>query len=367
MPSVPPATEQFWLLTGAVPTGPFSVDQVHAKIASGDATWQTPACPVGGTNWLPIVRTPGLGPVTGEVKALASEGTESAAPEPLPAQPGSVTASQTTERTSPPPLPFTSSPPVVPAASSEPAPTPAPADPKSERVGAAIGIGIVLLLIAGGVYGVSWVWEQIRSPTATEVCKKLDEAKTAAEAKKYVTPRLHAFVDAEYAKRSPLDPNIEFAFTQEVDGPQPGTKLVGFRGTFFVQDAGQRVQIEGHCKVVKADGWKVDDMIVTGVEGASLPGPVSLVDEHRASLTRPQAPTLGGTTPPGAKTRPPGTGTYVRPTLQQTPAWEKHPIGKVVASIRDEIGWGGIVAIVVLLSVGAAVRESWRKKPPTDS
>src|SRR4051812_8603369 len=62
MPSVPPPSEQFWLLTGEVPTGPFSVDQVHAKIASGDATWQTPACAVGGSNWLPIVRTPGIGP-----------------------------------------------------------------------------------------------------------------------------------------------------------------------------------------------------------------------------------------------------------------------------------------------------------------
>lgn len=363
MPSVPPATEQFWLLTGEVPTGPFSVDQIHAKIASGNATWQTPACPVGGSNWLPIVRTPGLGPVAVGTPAPASEPTASAAPNSPPPLQKPATDPPAPGRVIPPPLPSISSSPGAPAVP----PEPAPADPKSERIGAAIGIGIVLLLIAGGVYGVSWVWEQIRPLTATEVCKKLDDAKTAAEAKKYVTTRLHAYIDAEYAKKSPLDPNIEFAFTQEVDGPQPGTKLVGFRGTFFVQDAGQRVQIEGHCKVVKADGWKVDDMIVTGVEGASLPGPVSLVDEHRASLTPPKAPTPGGTTPPGAKTRPPGTGTYVRPTLQQTPAWEKHPVGKVVASIRDEIGWGGIVAIVVLFAVGAAVRESWRKKPPTDS
>ena len=126
-----------------------------------------------------------------------------------------------------------------------------------------------------------------------------------------------------------------------------------------------RVRVEGHFVVVKSDGWKVDDAVLTGVEGASLPGPVSLVDEHRASLTQPKAPTPGGTAVPWGKNRPPGTGTSFRPTVLDKPAWERHPVGKVIASIRDEIGWGGIVAILVLIAVGAAVRESWRKKSPT--
>lgn len=62
MPSASPPSERFWLLTGEVPSGPFTVDQIHAKIASGDATWQTPACPVGGSTWLPLVQTSGIGP-----------------------------------------------------------------------------------------------------------------------------------------------------------------------------------------------------------------------------------------------------------------------------------------------------------------
>ena len=62
MPSVPPPSEQFWLLTGEVPSGPFTVVQVHSELAAGRATWQTPACPVGGSTWLPLVQTPGIGP-----------------------------------------------------------------------------------------------------------------------------------------------------------------------------------------------------------------------------------------------------------------------------------------------------------------
>lgn len=62
MPSASPPTEQFWLLTGEVPSGPFSVAQVHAELAAGRATWQTSACPVGASTWLPLVQTPGIGP-----------------------------------------------------------------------------------------------------------------------------------------------------------------------------------------------------------------------------------------------------------------------------------------------------------------
>lgn len=352
--AVPPSSEQFWLLTGDAPSGPFSVDQVHAKIASGDATWQTLACPVGSSNWLPILRTPGLGPVAAEAKSSTSGGAASAVPKPLPPPQEPATAPPKVGRRPPPPLPRTPSPPGAPASSSEPA----PANTKFELVGAAIA----LLLIAGGVYGASWVWHQIRPPSATEVCKKLDAAKTAAEAKQYATPRLHPVLDAIYADKNALDPNDAFEWTQEIDGPQAGTKMVGFRGSMFVPEAGQRVRLEGHVRVVKADGWKADDMIVTGIEGASLPGPVSLVDEYRASLAQPKTPTPGGTTTPWVKNRPPGTGTSFRPTLQQTPAWEKHPVGKVIASLRDTIGWGGIAVLVILIFVGMAVRESWRKK-----
>lgn len=61
---MPPASppEQFWLMTGNSPTGPYTVARVHAEIAAGRATWQTPACPVGCSAWLPLLQTPGVGP-----------------------------------------------------------------------------------------------------------------------------------------------------------------------------------------------------------------------------------------------------------------------------------------------------------------
>ncbi|QJW93145.1 hypothetical protein [Frigoriglobus tundricola] len=53
---------RYWLLIGEVPSGPFAVAEVHAKLAAHEATWETPACAVGGGTWLPLVRTPGVGP-----------------------------------------------------------------------------------------------------------------------------------------------------------------------------------------------------------------------------------------------------------------------------------------------------------------
>ena len=70
-PAGPPA-DQFWLLTGEVPAGPFTVAQIHAELATGRANWQTPACPVGGSTWLPLVRTPGIGPDAAERDGAAA-------------------------------------------------------------------------------------------------------------------------------------------------------------------------------------------------------------------------------------------------------------------------------------------------------
>ena len=276
MPDPAPPADQFWLLTGEVPTGPFTVTQIHEKIAAGDATWQTPACPVGGSKWLPLFQTPGIGP-----NADGADATPSVAEPKRPTPPPLPTPTPT------PAIPHTPFTPAPIAASDAPAPSAEP--PKSAAGTTSTGVAvwrpmIVLALIAVGVVGY-WLYGAFRSPTAIEVCRKLDGAKTAEEAKKHVTARMHPLVDAEYAAGQHADPNTEFVFTQEVDGPKPDTKLVGFRGFFFLPEAGRRVWIEGHFIVVKSDGWKVDDMIVTGAEGVSLPGPVSLVEEYAPPAT----------------------------------------------------------------------------------
>lgn len=54
--------DQFWLLAGTTPTGPFSAAHLHAELAAGRVGWQTPACRVGESVWQPLLHTPGVGP-----------------------------------------------------------------------------------------------------------------------------------------------------------------------------------------------------------------------------------------------------------------------------------------------------------------
>ncbi len=38
--------------------------EIHAKLSAGEITWQTRAAPMGSSDWLPLLHTPGLGPPT---------------------------------------------------------------------------------------------------------------------------------------------------------------------------------------------------------------------------------------------------------------------------------------------------------------
>ncbi len=362
MPDAQPPADQFWLLAGDVPTGPFTVAQVHGRLAAGDATWQTPACPVGGGKWLPLLETPGIGPNGSIPGDTAEQPTPpKLVPEPPAPQPGKpVPATPTRSRATPPPLPEAPPAPVAePPVVSSPAPRPAERS-KEELVGLIAGIGILVLLVAvvgAAGYG---IYQWVRPPTATEVCKELDAAKTAAEAKKHVTPKMYPLIDAIFADKSALDPNDTYEWTQEIDGPRADTKLVGFRGSVFVPEAGRRVRLEAHFVMVRSDGWKVDDMVMTGVEGESLPGPVSMVDEHRRTAT-PKGVAPGTTSAPIPTKSPPGySPKYPAPQVER----KRHPIEAAVVWLRDRIGWGGIAAAVVLVVVVAAVRESLQKKAP---
>jgi hypothetical protein len=51
----------FWLLIGDTPTA-VSLAAVQEKLAAGELTWDTRACPVGGSAWLPLRQIAGLAP-----------------------------------------------------------------------------------------------------------------------------------------------------------------------------------------------------------------------------------------------------------------------------------------------------------------
>lgn len=136
-----PEPVRYWLLIGEVPSGPFTVAEVHAKLAAHEATWETPACAVGGNTWLPLVRTPGVGPASGAAGDGASQ------PQPAP--------------NSPPPQP-------APMAPSHPAPDPRPGAAESpeppvdhtanstrtgrKRVLESLGAVLVLLVLGGIIW-----------------------------------------------------------------------------------------------------------------------------------------------------------------------------------------------------------------------
>lgn len=339
MPDPAPTADQFWLLTGEVPAGPFTLAQVHAKLADGEVTWQTPACPVGGTTWLPLLKTLGIGPAAGGPPADTATADGSGAPADSPLVPPTS------------PVPFTPQPPAL---TDRPA-APIDKSPPPERVGMAIGVGVLAVLLGSAGAAVYGIYEWVRPLTATEVCKRMDAAKTAGEAKKHATLRMHPLIDAMFADKSALDPNDVSEWTNEVDGPRPNTKLVGLRGTTLLPEAGRRVRIEGHVVLVKSDGWKADDFVITGVEGAALPGPVSLVDEYARSAG---SPVGGFARATSAGPRP--------PTVPTGTPRIKGRYEQIFDGVKDTIGWGGIVGIGVVVVLVLAAREGAKQKARTN-
>lgn len=297
MPDTAPTGDRFWLLHGTVPTGPFSAAEIREKLASGGAAWGDKACPVGGAEWVPLVRVPGVGPTAGDADVAPP-----APPEPASAGPR---------------------PPRKPAAA-------------LGVVSAAVLVALAVLWLVRSVADEVSDW--VRPPTATEACKKFEAAKTPAEARPFTTPRMHPLLDALFADKTPLDPNDQYELTQEVDDPRPGVKRVGVRGSFFLPEEGRRARVEGYFVVVKSGGWKVDDLVFTGAEGVSLPAPVSVVEEHRrAAVAAPRRP--GGYPPPPT----------IMPPLTANQTW-----------FRRNLNWIAPLCGAALLGAGTAIREYLR-------
>ena len=357
-PDMTESNTQFWLLTGEVPNGPFTASQIHVELVEGRATWQTPACCVGDGKWLSLVQMPGIGPIASpdmNTPAAVRSASPTVQTSDSLQQPESVSTFANLRSSLPavPSFPSDDSAQRVPVAFGA-------AGATEDRLAAFAGIAILLVLVGcvgGAGYG---LYTLFRPLTPTEVCMKLDEAKTVAEAKKYVTVRMQPLVE-DMAKNQSFDPNDESEFTREIDGVGSDTKLVGFKMNVFILEAGRRARMEGHMKLIKSGGWKVDDIVISGVEGEQLPGPVSLVDEQRRSAT-PSGPKSG----PGAwpiKSDAP----VIASKPQQDLKGQIGAIVSVVSKIKDTIGWGGIIVIVVVIVIVIFIQQGPQKKKPTAS
>jgi hypothetical protein len=246
-------TPAVWLLIGDTPAGPFDLSAVHDKLATGEVTWDTRACPVGAGAWLPLRQTPGIGPAV-------------VAP---PAGPAPGAAQLPVAALLPDGLPAAS---VAPAGSQATAPT----GPAWMRV---VGGVVGLAVLAAVAY---FLYEAVRPLTPREVFDRFDRAKTAADAKRYATPNFHPVIDA--VANSFDEPADDVEYTH--DGPAPaefGGHFVGMRGHLFVPEAGRRVRIDAVVHLLDRDGWKVNDLIYMAADGRRLDPPVSLAAEVRGA------------------------------------------------------------------------------------
>ena len=304
MPAPEPA---FWLLIGSTPAGPFTLATVHDKLAAGEVTWDTRACPVGGGAWLSLRQTPGIGP-------------DAADPSPAPSPAAT-------------PLP------VAELLPSEPEPGPTGMRPQGPAgSGPAVGLrvmGWVVGLAALGAAGYL-VYEAARPLTPREAFDRFDRAKTPAEAKRYATPAFQPVVDAVWG--GPDDPDDRVEYTH--DGPAPpefGGHFVGLRGHFFVPEAGRRMRIDAVVHMLDRDGWKVNDFLFLAADGQRVDPPLSL------------AAGIRGPTTPGGR---------VAPESQATRVWYENPKNQRAAAFGTfALLKGGGLKVVggVVLVVGGAI------------
>jgi hypothetical protein len=253
---------RYWVLLGT-PKGPWTQDELVRQLATGAIPPDTPVCREGSEEWLPCPQVLSTAP------AMNPAGSPPV-PTNVPVMPDTGAVQRS-------------------------------AAPSRRVVAAAVASGLLLL------YG---AYEWLRPSTALEVCRRFEKAETIADAKALVTSRMFRVLEQLYADKTPDDPNDRFELTRVTDGPDPTVRHVGLKGSWYIPEEGRRANVEGYLRVVRSEGWKIDDMIFTGIEGVSLPRPFSLVDEFQK------------TTPKTKSMPPPGTGAPMKPASRnRTIAW----------------------------------------------
>lgn len=324
---------KLWVMTGDVPTGPFTVAQIHSKLESGEVTWNTLTCPLGGSTWVPLVRFPEIGPSGAPIPGISS-----IAPGPQPEN------SRTSPQVAPPSAPL--SPPVA-----------SPWNPRTINwlgllftpmwsgimaalnghrlqstvptfVPLAVGFGyliadilmgefidsylVSLVLYLGslwllwilvlqhqesifsalpsrqpGATVARWTWPAIAgTPLAflvifgflispllplepRQVCERFVASSTAREAEKYTTLKLVPALEVLFDQKN-QEGAARFELTDEV-APSPGIAgyMIGFR--LLTVESGQHDQIEGVFYLVDhSDEWKIEEVCFTAVNQQQL-------------------------------------------------------------------------------------------------
>lgn len=261
--------ELYWISSGDVPIGPFDAAEIQAKLAASEFTTTAKACCVGGEEWMPIEK----------VLAVASRDENDAVVTgpPEPASPSAIGSP---------------SPPVGDSAPIKTSPAVTFKYRKETRIAAAV------LAVCGVIWLTSW-W--LTPLTPRQVVQRFAGADGAEEGLRYATLNLRPALLALEQVEDTSDPSDRFELTQDKPAPPDvGGHYVGCRFHFRDEQTKLLVQGEGVFHLIDADGWKIDDLFFTGINGEALPEPLSMARDYRkvvADLPRKAKPPA----PPGKR------------------------------------------------------------------
>lgn len=310
-----PHDSTFWLMPGETPIGPYRADEILAQIQTGSCSWTTKASQVGSQTWLPLNQLLTLAPVA----ILAT---------------GSETSASTTVAPSTPPL--------------------------QQETGKLFSTprSKYIVITLGAIVAIYYFWNTGFGGTSMspqQVCHAFFSAKNVAQARKYVTPNLHAAMDmvATQPDFGSDDDNGKLELTSEQPAPSQagGGYYVGYRA--HSRDANGLQTMEGVFQVMDQSGWKVHDWFIFAINGQNVQPPISLAKEYEF-FRDPQSPAVAGRQMTEAK--------------KQAQQWYSNKqLNFVAATALFKSGLGkwivGIIAVVGVAIVGFFKNQQGSSKP----
>jgi hypothetical protein len=300
---------RYWILSDGPPTGPFDVSEIQAKLASSEFTPEMKYCRVGERAWLPLANFAAhIASIDGDAP-LAMEAAANANRDPAPASP-------------------------VPPASSIAPPLAEPALGSDVVMGAGV-LATVLLFIGLAIW-----W--LTPLTPRQVVERFVAADTLGELTKYSTTNLHPALRAMDGFDDTSDPADRFELTQDRPAPAGiGGHYVGCSFRFRDPETNVITLGAGYFHLIDADGWKIEDIYFTAVNGEALETPYSIARNYRTLFP-----------PPAPKPTPSGTAAKPQPPNQ----FIIYAIGRGIFNWWKGGGGGKLLAglaLAVLIGIGS--------------